>query len=44
MGIDRTGSGSWIDEETDAAGFGDSRLGARLRKLMGSLDSAMGCG
>lgn len=42
MGIDRTGSGSWIDEETDDAGFGDSRLGARLRKLMGSLDSAMG--
>lgn len=42
MGSDRTGSGSWIDEEIDGAGFGDSRLGDRLRKLIGSFDGAMG--
>jgi hypothetical protein len=33
---------SWIDAEIDGAGFGDVRLGERLRKLMGQLDNALG--
>ena len=42
MGSDRTESGWWIDEEVEGAGFGDTRLGERLRKLMGCLDRATG--
>ena len=42
MGSDQPSSGSWVDEEIDGAGFGDTRLGERLRKLMGSFDGAMG--
>jgi hypothetical protein len=39
---DQIGGASWIDGEIDGAGFGDARLGERLRKLMERLDSAMG--
>lgn len=42
MGSDRTDGGSWIDRETDGSEFGDARLGERFRKLMGSLDGAIG--
>lgn len=42
MGSDFTESASWIDAEIDGAGFGDARLGKRLRKLMSQLDSALG--
>jgi hypothetical protein len=42
MGSDGTGSGSWIDHEIDASGFGDARLGERFRKLMGCFDGAIG--
>lgn len=42
MGSDLTESASWIDAEVDGAGFGDARLGARLRKLMSQLGNALG--
>lgn len=41
MGSDQE-SASWIDDEIEGAGFGDARLGERLRKLMGCLDRATG--
>ena len=42
MGNDFTDDVSWIDAEIDGTGFGDARLGERLRKLIGQLDSALG--
>jgi len=42
MGKDQNDGGSWIDGEIENSGFGDSRLGDRLRKLMGCLDGATG--
>jgi hypothetical protein len=42
MGSDATGGASWIDGEIDPTGFGDARLGERLRKLMSHLDGALG--
>ncbi len=42
MGKDHDDSGSWIDGEIESSGFGDSRLGDQLRKLMECLDSATG--
>jgi len=42
MGSDFTEGASWIDAEIDGAGFGDARLGERLRKLMSQLDRALG--
>ena len=42
MGSDLPGGASWIDGEIDGTGFGDARLGGRLRKLMSRLDGALG--
>ena len=42
MGGDSTDGASWIDAEINSAGFGDARLGERLRKLMSQLDGALG--
>jgi len=42
MGKDQYDGGSWTDREIENSRFGDSRLGDRLRKLMGCLDSATG--
>lgn len=42
MANDRNEGETWIDGEIDNTGFGDARLGDRLRKLMRCLDSATG--
>jgi hypothetical protein len=42
MGTDLTDVASWIDGEIDGTGFGDARLGGRLRKLMSHLGGALG--
>jgi hypothetical protein len=42
MANDRDEGETWIDGEIDNTGFGDARLGDRLRKLMCCLDSATG--
>ncbi|WP_218018917.1 IS4/Tn5 family transposase DNA-binding protein [Novosphingobium rosa] len=42
MANDRDEGETWIDGEIDITGFGDARLGDRLRKLMCCLDSATG--
>ena len=42
MGSDLTCGAWWSDREIDPTGFGNARLGGRLRKLMSQLDGALG--